>query len=339
MIMYLTMFTFTVMVVTAGVLYGFWYLADTMDWYNTTLLNLRIVVFILFVASCIIASVIVRVFGNRFLFKNIRALSEASQQVATGDFSVRLPIPKERELGALTANFNEMVEQLGRQEMLANDFISNVSHEFRNPLSAIRGYAQLLDSDNLTGEERQEYRKIIEEKALGLSTLVTNILELSRLENHSSACVRQTFSLDEQIRQCVLFSEPAWGAKTIDMDVSLAPVRFEGSKELLAEVWQNLIDNAVKFTPDGGNIRVSLEDADACVVVRVSDNGTGMDAQTCSRIFDKFYQGDHSQSGQGNGLGLSIVKKIVCLHNGSITVSSQPGRGTEMKVTLPKVSR
>ncbi|MEG1524862.1 MAG: HAMP domain-containing sensor histidine kinase [Clostridia bacterium] len=336
LIFYLTAFSFVVMVLSAILLYGIWYLADAFHWYNTAIIGLRVTILVLFLSSILVSSSIVRIYGNRFLFESMRALSRASKQVAAGDFSPRLPIPRERELGELTVNFNNMAEQLGRQEMLATDFISNVSHEFRNPLSAIRGYAQLLDSDALSSEQRHEFLAVIEEKALGLSTLVTNILELSRLENRGFGTDAETFSLDEQIRQCVLLSEQVWSRKNLEMDVSLAPVTYWGNKSLLMEVWQNLIDNAIKFTPSGGKITITLSDADSFVVVRIADTGIGMDSETAQRIFDKFYQGSSSQSGEGNGLGLSIVQKILSFYNGNTEVFSQPGRGTSMLVTLPR---
>ena len=338
-VLYLTAFTFVVMAAATALIYGLWCLADALDWLNITLVNLRIVILNLFLASLVISSVTIRVFGNRFIYGSVRALGEASRQVATGDFSVQLPIPREREMGELTKNFNDMVVQLGRQEMLANDFISNVSHEFRNPLSAIRGYAQLLDSDALTKEQRQEYFQVIEEKAVSLSSLVSDILKLSRLENQGKGPAREEFSLDEQIRRCVLISQQRWEQKNLTMDVSLAPASYFGSKELLSEVWGNLIDNAVKFTPAGGNVSVTLSDAGTFVVVSVSDTGAGMDPETQERIFDKFYQGSQAKSGEGNGLGLAIVQKIVSLHDGKIEVKSMPGKGTTFRVTLPRLGK
>lgn len=336
---YLLIFTFAVMLVTALLLYALWCIFDGMPWWQRDRDGVRLTILMLLAASVIISLSLVRIFSNKLLFSSARALSDASRRVARGDFSARLPMPKEKELCVVTESFNEMVEKLGCQQMLASSFISNVSHEFRNPLSAIRGYAQLLESDALTPAERAEYCAVIEDKTLALSKLVSSILELSRLENQNAAPELTRFWLDEQIRKNVLTCEAAWSGKQLAMEVSLAPVEYEGPQELLSQVWQNLIDNAVKFTPEGGRVSVFLIDARDEAIVRVADSGCGMDAATQARMFDKFYQGETGHSGEGNGLGLSIVQSVLALCDAKISVDSTPGEGTTIEVRLAKRQR
>ncbi len=333
---YLTAFVFGVMLANAVILYGLWCIFDGMPWWQQDRSGLRLTIMILLGVSIFFAVTVVRIVGSKAVFSSIRSFNEVSGKVAKGDFSVRLPIPKERDLAGLAQTFNDMVEQLGRQQMLADSFISNVSHEFRNPLSAIRGYAQLLESDELTPEERKEYCAIIEEKAMGLSGMVTDILELSRLENQGTKPELTSYSLDEQLRQTVLVAMAAWKDKPIDMEVSIEPVTIEAPKDLMAQVWQNLIDNAIKFTPEGGRVSVILLDTPQEAVVRVEDTGEGMDEETQSRMFDKFYQGPNHRNGQGNGLGLALVQSVLSLYGAEVLVNSIPGEGTSIHVRLKK---
>lgn len=237
-------------------------------------------------------------------------------------------------MGDLVISFNDMVEQLDKQALLSKGFASGVSHEFKTPLSAIRGYAQLLGEET-SPQKRAYYSEIIVQKTDALTNLVNKMLELFRLENQGTEIPKTVFSLDEQIRKTIIFLEPVWYAKRIEMIPVLTPVSYCGAKEFIGQIWQNLIENAVKFTPSGGKITVSLEKRGDDVLVRVADSGIGMDEETRAHMFDEFYQGSPAQSFDGVGLGLALTKRILALAHGSIRVESAPNRGTTIEVLLP----
>ena len=334
MIFYLTVFSFIVMIATAGLLYGIWTLCVDIGFLRENSLSLnRLLLWALFVSS-VISTGVVLVLGNRFIFKSVHELSDASARVARGDYTPRLEIPKEREIGELVTNFNHMAEQLSKKETLASDFITSISHEFKTPLSTIRGYAQLLNEDVPT-EKREQYIAIITRKVDVLTDLVTKILELSKLENTETSILCEWFSLDEQIRKNILFLEHEWNGNQIEMIPELIPLNIYGNKELLGEIWQNLLDNAIKFTPAGGRIIVTMEELAENVSIVFRDNGIGMDEETQSHIFEKFYQGATQTARRGSGLGLAITKRILEMCDGTITVQSSPGEGTTVRVVLP----
>ena len=334
MIFYLTVFSFIVMIATAGLLYGIWTLCVDIGFLRENSLSLnRLLLWALFVSS-VISTGVVLVLGNRFIFKSIHELSDASARVARGDYTPRLERPKEREIGELIENFNHMAEQLSKKETLASDFITSISHEFKTPLSTIRGYAQLLNEDVPT-EKREQYVAIITKKVDVLTDLVTKILELSKRENTETSIPCEWFSLDEQIRKNILFLEHEWNGNQIEMIPELIPLNIYGNKELLGEIWQNLLDNAIKFTPAGGRIIVTMEELAENVSIVFRDNGIGMDEETQSHIFEKFYQGATQTARRGSGLGLAITKRILEMCDGTITVQSSPGEGTTVRVVLP----
>ena len=333
MIVYLTVFIFVVCCVTAIVLlFLFLWL---MKIGVVEELNLWWAVVILMICSIAISTSLVRGFGNRILFGSLRQIIDASKAVANGDFTQRLESPKEKETAEICDSFNEMVDKLGNNEMLARDFVSNVSHQFRTPLSSIHGYAQLLESENLTDEERNEYISVIKDKSISLSELVNDILELSRLEHQSSAISKETFSLDEQLRKCLLTMDKSLDEKNIEILLDLKPIKFFGCRELLAEVWNNLLENAIKFSNDNGVIQISLDSDDRNVIVKIKDNGIGMSSETQARIYDRFYRGSEVHDRPGSGLGMSMVNNIITKHDGTIKLESELGKGTVFTVYLP----
>ena len=334
LVFYLTFFSFIVMILSSGLLYGVWLLLVNNGIVQDDSLSLRRMLLWMLIVSSSISAVLVFVFGNRFIFKSIRELSDASARVAHGDFTPHLEIPKEREIGELVRNFNHMTEQLSKKETLSSDFVTGVSHEFKTPLATIRGYAQLLN-DEVSADKREQYVAIITKKVDVLTDLVTNILELSKLENTGKTVPTEWFSLDEQIRKNILFLEPNWSCKQIEMIPELIVMNINGNKELLGEVWQNLLDNAIKFTPANGRIIVTMEALAEHVSIVFRDNGIGMDEETQSHIFEKFYQVANQSARKGSGLGLAITKKILEMCDGTITVQSAPGEGTVVRVTLP----
>ena len=266
----------------------------------------------------------------------LEEISEATKSVANGDFSVQISadVPVE-EIQDMVNNFNIMTKQLASTEILRNDFIANVSHEFKTPLAAIEGYTTLLQKKNLSEEKRMEYTARILYNTKRLSTLTGNILLLSKLENQEIGIKKESYPLDEQLREIILLFEEQWTEKNLDLEIDLESADYSGGKELLAQVWQNLLSNAIKFAPQNGNINVVLRKEATGIRVSVSDNGSGMDKETLNRVFEKFYQGDSSRASNGNGLGLTLAKRIVDLHNGQISVASKEGKGTTFTVFLP----
>lgn len=293
-----------------------------------------------YVFSFIIATVLT-LYISRYILSPVEHLSDASKKVAHGDFTVQIPLDSDSdELNVTISNFNSMVRELRSIETLRDDFIANVSHEFKTPLSAIEGYAMLLQEKNLGDKEREECARKILQSTARLNDLTGNILLLSKLDNQNYPQENTTFSLDEQIRQAILMFESVWTKKQIDIDCDMPDVSFVGPQSLLNHVWINLIGNAVKFVKgDGsGRIIVRLTPNEKNVVVTVADNGIGMDDKTIAHIFEKFYQGDTSRRSSGNGLGLALCKKIVESLHGTITAKGTPGEGSVFTVVLPRVS-
>lgn len=268
-----------------------------------------------------------RIFGPKSL---------AAKQVADGDFSVHVPNSKSLQaICELTDNFNRMVQELNSIESLRNDFVTTVSHEFKTPLAAIEGYATLLQDPSLSEADRNEYTRIIIDSTRQLTTMTGNILLLSRLEKQEIVTGRTMFSLDEQIRQAILLLEPLWEKKHLNLDIDLTACKFYGNCEMLQQVWINLLQNAIKFTPAGGMLSAKLVITGDKVRVSIRDTGVGMDDATMKRIFEKFYSRSSDPNEKGNGLGLSITKRIIDLMHGTIEVSSQVDEGSCFTVILP----
>ncbi|MCM1165221.1 MAG: HAMP domain-containing histidine kinase [Lachnospiraceae bacterium] len=290
-------------------------------------------------ASIVIGTLLSFIIGNTVL-KPLSMLVKATKRVTGGDYSVRLEmgwIEKHtvRELRELIADFNDMTEELRNTELFRKDFISSFSHEFKTPLASIRGFARQLYSGDLTPEQQREFSKIILDETEYLSVLSQNTLLMTSLENQDIITEKTAFSLDEQLRGCMIRLEPQWSEKNIEIDMEdMEDVSFFWNEQMLAHVWNNLFDNAVKFTPEGGTIRVSCKRENGLIVVGVSDSGCGIPENALPHIFEKFYQADSSHATKGNGLGLPLVKRIVELCGGEISVSSEPGKGTKFTVTL-----
>ncbi len=290
------------------------------------------------IASIIIGGLLSFIAWNIILHP-LNELIKATRRVTRGDYSARLDIGwyekhTVKELKQLISNFNEMTTQLSTTEMFRKDFISSFSHEFKTPLVSIRGFARQLHNGDLTPEQQKEFSKIILDETEYLTSLASNTLLLTNLENRDIVTEKTTFSLDEQLRSCMLNLEPQWSEKNIDISMELDEVSFHWNEQLLAHVWINLFDNAVKFTPEGGSIEVSCQQNGEIITVRVRDSGEGIPEESIPHIFERFYQSDTSHSTKGNGLGLSLVKRIVKLCGGLISVTSSVGKGTEFTVTL-----
>jgi two-component system, OmpR family, phosphate regulon sensor histidine kinase PhoR len=265
---------------------------------------------------------------------------EAMQKIAHGDFSVRLDSTYENHdiVGVLAKNVNNMALELDQMEKMRQEFISNVSHELQSPLTSIRGFAQAMQSDDVSIQDRKHYLSIIETESMRLSKLTDNLLKLASLESEHVKFEPKAYRLDKQIRNLILACEPQWAAKTIDLEVSLQEVEATADEDLLSQVWMNLIHNSIKFTPTGGKICADLQRQGENIAFKISDTGVGISQDDQAHIFERFYKVDKARTRSdngGSGLGLSIAKKIVEMHNGTIAVTSQPGAGTTFTVMLP----
>ena len=269
--------------------------------------------------------------------KPVKQILAAAEKIMQGDFTVRIQPVKEfaGEMGfnEIIDCFNKMTAELAGTETLRTDFIANVSHELKTPLAVMGNYATMLQKPGLTEEEKNEYAKAISQSARRLAALITNILKLNKLENQQIFPQLDEYDLGEQLCENLLQFEDAWERKHLNIETDIQEdVRIRSDGELLSLVWNNLISNAVKFTPEGGTIGVRLTATEESVVVSVSDTGCGMTPEVGRHIFEKFYQGDTSHATQGNGLGLALVKRVVDIFNGEITVQSVYGQGSTFTV-------
>ena len=293
------------------------------------------------VASSIILGTLLSFIAGNIVLKPLWELIEATKRVTGGDFSVKLEMGWSerhtvRELSQLISAFNNMTGELRSTELFRKDFISSFSHEFKTPLASIRGFARQLYEGDLTPEQQREFSRIILDETEYLSQLSTDTLLLTSLENRDIVSEKAAFSLDEQLRECMLHLEPQWSEKNIEIDMEgLEEISFFWNEQLLAHIWTNLFDNAVKFTPEGGMIRVSCTARSGSVCVDVEDSGIGIPESALPHIFDKFYQADSSHATKGSGLGLPLAKKIAELCGGRIDAGGSDLGGARFTVTLP----
>lgn len=292
---------------------------------------------------CGLGSVLLRREGER-LAKPIEDVTKATEQIAHGDFTVQVPLNetagKIEELAALTENFNKMARELEGMDYMRRDFMSNVSHELKTPIAAIAGFAELLQSPDLSDAERAEYAELTREQALRLSTLCENMLNMSRLSNQEIVVRHEEVRLDEQIRKVVIALLEKWSDRDVEFDLNLPELTVTTDPGLLEQVWTNLLDNAIKYSEDGTTIHVTLREPvgkgmeNGHVKVYLRDEGCGISPEKLPKIFDQFYQCEESHKQLGHGLGLAITKRILELLGGSISAASKPGGGSTFTVTL-----
>ena len=273
------------------------------------------------------------------LARPVHQITRAAEKIMAGDFSVRIPEGYLHGGGEMFAEivrcFNRMAEELSGTQALRTDFIANVSHELKTPLTVMQNYATLLQQPGLPETQRQEYAKAVADACRRLSTLVTNILRLNKLENQQTFPGAEVFDLSEQLCRCLLEYEDVWEKKEITIDAEIAEgVHLRSDEELLQLVWGNLLSNAMKFTPQGGTVSVRLEAEEDAVLVQIADTGCGISREAGAHIFEKFYQGDPSHASQGNGLGLALVKRIIDVTGSDISVESEVGKGSTFTVRL-----
>lgn len=267
----------------------------------------------------------------------VKKILDVTDRITHGDFSARIAPMHIGEYNKVVYDLNRMAKELSNNETLKTDFISNVSHELKTPLAVLQNYGVLLEQPDLSEEKRIEYAKSITRVTKYLSELITNILKLNKLENQNIYPVLKRCNLSEMLCECLVDFESEWESKNIEIENDIAEdVFINTDAELLMIVWSNLISNAIKFTPQDGKIEVSLKSEGMYVEVTVSDNGCGMNERTIKRIFDKFYQADSSHATKGNGLGLALVKRVIDLLNGEISVESAPNVGSAFTVRLRK---
>ena len=298
------------------------------------------VVLLYWVAVAIGLSLYIQRQMRKFYEEPIQRIARAASQVARGDFSVYLPpvhTPDHLDcLDALTEDFNRMTEALGSIETLKTEFFSNVSHEIKTPIAVVMNTAELLRGENLSPEGREHVETIIR-ASKRLSTLITDILKLNKLEKQTISPQPEPYDLCAQLAECALQFEDTWERKGVGFEADLEDARQVCLDAGLMElVWTNLLSNAFKFTDAGGAVTLTEALTDAGVVVRVADTGCGMDEETCARVFEKFYQGDTSHATEGNGLGLALVRRVLEMMDCQTAVESAPGKGTTFTVTIPQ---
>lgn len=269
----------------------------------------------------------------------VQRIADAAERITKGDFSVRIrpvfTMGGQDGFNTIIHSFNQMAEELSGIETLRTDFISNVSHELKTPLAIIQNYATMLQQPDLPEEQRREYAKAVADASRRLSSLITNILKLNKLENQQIYPERERYDLGEQLCQCLLAFEDVWEENNIELDTELAEhVLILSDADLMTLVWNNLISNALKFTSPGGRVTVSLETEGDFAVVQIRDTGCGIPPEVGGHIFEKFYQGDTSHATQGNGLGLALVKRVMDIVNGDISVASEVGKGSTFTVRI-----
>lgn len=266
----------------------------------------------------------------------LRKITEATKKVATGNLKVKVDVDRKDEIGELAQNFNIMVDELNSIEYLRKDFISNISHELKTPIASIQGFTKLLADDNLSKEEKDEYINIILEETQRLSNLSSNMLKLSKLEKQEIVTNKTEYRLDNQIRKAIIMLDEKINSKKIKISLDSSEVSIYEDEDLIMEIWINLINNAIKYSNENGEIKIKVIEEENDVKVSIKDEGIGIPKDKQERIFEKFYQVENSRAGEGSGLGLAIVKRIVDLIKGEIEVESKEKQGTKIIVSIPK---
>lgn len=304
------------------------------------------VVFIVCLIICVLNMIIGSVVmwkGSQHLTKPIGVMSKEVKKVAQGDFKAYINRNEKyrgkyefsNEIDELAVNFNKMAAELNGMDYMKKDFVSNVAHEVQTPLAAISGFTEILLTGGLTKEEEQEYLSLVNNETLRLSRLCKNMMNMSRLDNQSIVVKKDRIRVDEQLRKCIIMLSEKWSDKNRNYELDFNELIVQSDADLLMQIWSNLIDNAIKYSPENTTIWISGKIEDGVLIVNIRDEGFGISLKKQPKIFGKFYQGDESHKKTGNGLGLAIVKKIVELLGGIITCTSEEGKGTNMEVRIP----
>ncbi|MCC8111163.1 MAG: HAMP domain-containing histidine kinase [Ruminococcus sp.] len=304
-------------------------------------LTLRDLLLMIALVSAIIGFLIT-FFSSRVSLKPVNQLINQLERLARGDFRARVkfgkPVSITPAFQEIESCFNMAAEELECTEMMRKDFINNFSHEFKTPIVSIAGFAKLLRVGDLTDEEKADYLAIIEEESLRLSYMATNVLNLTKVENQTILSDVSRYNLSEQLRSAILILSDMWMQKNLNLNVEFDEYMINANKELMEQVWINLLNNAIKFSDTNGIITVKIEEQDGEIIVSISNQGKEIPSESMDKIFNKFYQADESHFTEGNGIGLAIVKKVVFLHSGTISVESENGL-TIFTVVLPKTRK
>lgn len=320
-------------IISAGIVFLIEFFAG-----GATTLDTWLVLVLMMVASALIGYVLVFLL-SKFPLSPINRLINGMNRLAAGDFKTRLSFGgvfyNNSTFIEIQDSFNRLAAELESTEMLRGDFVNNFSHEFKTPIVSIAGFARLLLREDLSEEERRQYLEVIENESRRLATMATSVLNLTKLENQNILSNITEFNLSEQIRSAALVLEPKWSAKGVELDMELEEYMISAEQQLLEQVWINLIDNAVKFSADGGRVEIVVCDVGSSLEVRVSNEGEEIPPEKRERLFSKFYQADEAHTTQGSGIGLAIVRRVLELHGASVRVECAEGKITFV-VTLPK---
>lgn len=286
-------------------------------------------------------SIILIAIAARFIVRPIQLFTNATKKIANGEYEVALPEYRKDEIGTLAISFRKMAKSLKDLDRMRQEFVSNVSHEFQSPLSSIQGFSKTLQTNEMSETERKRYLKIIESESRRMSSLCKQLLTLASLDKEERVLDKKTFDIGKQIRDVIFMSEWQWREKDVAIELDVPNIQVYGDENLLHQVWTNLLTNSIKFTDSGGTISFYGEEKETELCLTISDTGIGMSEEEIDKIFDRFYKVDEARNRtiEGSGLGLSIVKKIIDLHEGSIAVNSVKGEGTTFTIHLPKVAK
>ncbi|EOV8884750.1 sensor histidine kinase [Listeria innocua] len=299
--------------------------------------ELRIFFAMILVFTSIISILFVLISG-RYIVKPVVKLTNATKKIRRGNYDVALEVRRKDEIGQLADSFAKMASELEKSEAARQEFVANVSHELQSPLTSMQGFARLLGSGTLTEKEQKEYLTVLSEETTRLSSLTKQLLTLASLDQESELRKKEPVQLAEQWRQLIQMTDWSWREKELTINLELADINYSGDAELLYQVWSNLLNNAIKYTPQGGDIQVRLYEETTNVFVEVWNSGAGISKEDMAKIFDRFYKASQSRTREegSSGLGLSICKKIITLHHGEISVESNTEKGTTFIVRLPK---
>ncbi|WP_026592424.1 sensor histidine kinase [Bacillus sp. UNC437CL72CviS29] len=286
----------------------------------------------------VVLSIIFIAIAARYIVRPIQTFTKATQKIASGEYDIELEEGRKDEIGTLSTSFKKMTKSIKELDQMRQEFVSNVSHEFQSPLSSIQGFSKTLQSEKMTEEERKHYLQIIETESKRMSSLCKQLLTLASLDKEEKVLQIKEFDLQKQMKDVIFMLEWKWREKDIAVEFDVPNVNIKGDENLLHQVWTNIFTNSIKFTDSGGTIAFAARELETSVVISISDSGIGMGKEEVDRIFDRFYKVDtaRARNVEGSGLGLSIVKKIVELHNGKISVESVKGEGTTFQIELPK---
>ncbi len=293
---------------------------------------------LLIMLASIIMGIIITYIVSKFIFRAANQMIDGMRALAEGDFKVRIDLGKSPEYKQVSEAFNKLAVELENIQLLRADFVNEFAHEFKTPIVSIKGFAELLTQDGLSEEQKKEYLNVIIEESKRLSMLAYSSLNFTKIEKQHILTGVTEFNVSEQIRSCLLLLENKWTEKNLTLNIDFEEYSVKANEELLKQVWINLIDNAVKFSVDGGALDVIGIEQDGILSVSIRNNGVEISHEDCSKIFDKFYRAESAKDIEGSGVGLAIVKKIIELHRGEISVISKGGY-TEFKIRLKNVMK